>query len=126
MTIVSSASAHRWRIGKRLHEVSTAQNLDSGRVPHTDPDEHWRSRVFPGCSVTSHGSRVSADSSGIASSMNKSSSNSPPARCYQESSGLVSKSSRCIENTEPVLSSSRLSPDCRLFVIQLFQDTRDV
>ena len=36
-------------------------------------------------------------------------------------------SSRCIENAEPVLSSSRLSPDRRLFVVQLPQDeTRDI
>jgi hypothetical protein len=30
-----------------------------------------------------------------------------PAKCYQKNKGLVSTSSRCIENTEPVLSSSR-------------------
>jgi hypothetical protein len=59
----------------------------------------------------------------IASSMNKSSSYSLTAKCYQKNSGLVSKSSRCMENTEPVLSSSRLSPDRPLFVVQLPQHT---
>jgi hypothetical protein len=47
----------------------------------------------------------------------------PCPKCYQKNTGLVSKSSRCIENTEPVLSSSRLLPDRRLFVVQLSQDT---
>jgi hypothetical protein len=56
----------------------------------------------------------------IAPSMNKSSSYSPPAKCYQKNKDLVSMSSRCIENTELALSSSRLSPDRRLFVVQLF------
>src|SRR6202522_2320560 len=37
--------------------------------------------------------------------MNKSSSYSRAAKCYQKNKGLVSTSSRCIENTEPVLSS---------------------
>jgi hypothetical protein len=54
--------------------------------------------------------------------MNKSSSYFPLAKCYQKNRGLVSKSRRCIENTEPVLSSSRLSLD-RLFVVQLPQHT---
>jgi|ERR1700677_2905515 len=56
----------------------------------------------------------------IASSMNESSSYSPPAKCYQRNNGLVSTSSRCIENTEHVLSSSRLSPNRRLFVDAAF------
>jgi hypothetical protein len=55
----------------------------------------------------------------IASFMNESSFYSLPAKCYQKNNGLVSTSSRCIENMEPVLSSSRLSPDRRLFVAQL-------
>jgi hypothetical protein len=59
----------------------------------------------------------------IASSMNKSSSYSLVTKCYQKNKGLVSTSSRCIENTEPVLSSSRLSPDCRLLVVQFPQHT---
>ena len=42
-----------------------------------------------------------------------------PAKCYQKNKGLVLTSRRCIENTEPVLSNSRLSLDCRLFVVQL-------
>jgi hypothetical protein len=46
-----------------------------------------------------------------------------PAKCYQKNKGLVSKSSRCMENAKPVLSSSRLSPDRRLFVAQLPQHT---
>ena len=41
-----------------------------------------------------------------------------PAKCYQKNIGLVSTSSRCIKNSEPVLSSSRPSPDRRLFVVQ--------
>src|SRR3984957_8279382 len=55
--------------------------------------------------------------------MNKSSSYSVAAKCYQKKKCLVSQSSRCIENTEPVLSSSRLSPDRRLFLVQLPQAT---
>jgi hypothetical protein len=62
----------------------------------------------------------------IAPSMNKSSSYSLPAMCYQKNNGLVSKSGRCIENTEPVLSSSRHSLDRGLFVVQRPQDTRDI
>src|SRR5271156_350881 len=46
-----------------------------------------------------------------------------PAKCYQKNKGLVLTSRRCLENTEPVLSSSRLSLDCRLFVVQLPQHT---
>jgi len=47
--------------------------------------------------------------------------------CYQKNEGLVSTSSRCIENAKPVRSSFRLSPDRRLFVVQLLsQDTRDI
>src|SRR5580698_9152852 len=56
----------------------------------------------------------------IASSMNKSSSYSGAAKCYQKNKGLVSTSSLGIENTEPVLSSSRLSPDRRFFVDAAF------
>jgi hypothetical protein len=59
----------------------------------------------------------------IAPSMNKSSSYSLTAKCYQKNSGLVSMSGRCIDNTEPVLSSSRHSLDLRLFAVQLPQDT---
>src|ERR1700741_3008412 len=62
----------------------------------------------------------------IALSMNKSSSHCLPAKCYQKNSVLVSTSSRCAENPEPVLSSSRLSLDRRLFVVQLSQDTRNI
>jgi alpha-pyrone synthase len=46
--------------------------------------------------------------------MNKSSSHSHPAKCYQKNNGLVSKSSRCIENTEPAFSS--LVDCCRIVV----------
>jgi hypothetical protein len=55
----------------------------------------------------------------ITFSMNKSSSHSLPEKWYQKNKGLVSKSGRFIENTQLVLSSSRLSPDRRLFVVQL-------
>src|ERR1700761_7730982 len=55
--------------------------------------------------------------------MNKSSSYSVAAKCYQMKICFVSQSSRCIENTEPVLSSSRLSPDRRLFLVHFPQAT---
>jgi len=55
--------------------------------------------------------------------MNKSSSYSPPAKCYQMKNSLVLNSSCGIENTEPVLSSSRFSLDRRLFLVQLPKDT---
>ncbi len=60
----------------------------------------------------------------VASSMIKSSSYSSHAMCYQKNRGLVSTSSRCIQNAEPVLPSSRPSPDRRLFVVQLPNHTR--
>jgi hypothetical protein len=46
-----------------------------------------------------------------------------PAKCYQKNKGLVSMTRGCIENTEPALSSSRLSLDRHLFVVQLPQRT---
>ncbi len=53
----------------------------------------------------SHG-RNPGSAAVIAASMNKSSSSSHPAKCYQKNNGLVSKSSRCTENAEPVRSAS--------------------
>jgi hypothetical protein len=113
MTIRSSASTQRWTNRETLDKEQDSRNNDSCRKGEKNdrfPARMWRGENSGGAPV-------------IASSMNKSSSYSLPVKCYQKDEGLVSKSSRCIENTEPVLSRRRLSPDRRLFVVQLSQDT---
>jgi hypothetical protein len=103
MTIRSSTSTQRWTNRERLDKEQHSRNNDSCRKGQQNDQ-------FP----TRSGDRVLHEQIVILSL---------PAKCYQKNKGLVSTSSRCIENTEPVLSSSRPSPGCRLFVVQLPQYT---
>jgi hypothetical protein len=123
MTIRSSASTQRWTNWERLDKEQDSRNNDSCRAEcrfrRTLVVVHL-ALLFRNlaCGRTKFRGR-----SGDCALHEQIVIPFRPAKCYQKNNGLVSTSSRCIENTEPVLSSSRLSPDRRLFVVQLSQHT---
>jgi hypothetical protein len=109
MTIRSFTSTQRWTNQERLDKEQDSRVNDSCRkgerndrfpariLPTHDGARHVEGRNFKGRS----GDCLLHEQIVILSL---------PAKCYQKDKGLVSTSSRCIKNTEPVLSSSRPSP----------------